>query len=374
MDVVENDVDYHFHGLKLVQPVIDPSSMKRVHRAQLPGNDSERVIEVLGKIAAIAKSRQESRAELEEVREQLRRSEFARERAESMATARGAALMKCQEALTDAEEQQVQLSGLLRSALDQLGVGTVEKGERTPVTHGMTPYSRHSQHGVSFRYTNITPPSGIRSVYSQKSRRTPLTGFTVYSNPVSEEIHGDPDDFETPARGNNTYYSSEEDERDKEDEQDEQDKHGDAVAIEVSQSRSTAIGEATAQKLAREVLPHLGSQEIQYLVEYNRKERDMMLRERVAREQQYHQGRPHQQQGHHRPKTKTKTSTFVVGGPLGAPSSDDEDGFRIPAGVESYDGIPSVERRRNAAARIVAKLNERLPPELHIQSLTGLEA
>ena len=73
LDVVDDDVDYHYHGLKLRQPVIDPSSMKRVHRAQLPGRDAERLVETLGKIAAIAKSRQEYAHDLQKTREQLRK-------------------------------------------------------------------------------------------------------------------------------------------------------------------------------------------------------------------------------------------------------------------------------------------------------------
>ena len=161
LDVVDNDVDYHYHGLKLTQPVIDPASMKRVHRAQLPGQDAERLVETLGKIAAIAKSRQEFARDLEDVSEQLRRSEFARERAESLAKARGVALMKCQEALSDAEEQQVQLSGLLRNALEQLGVGspnasgmTVSRGAMNG-HHAPTPHAQvysNSRSSDHFRY------------------------------------------------------------------------------------------------------------------------------------------------------------------------------------------------------------------------------
>ena len=64
---------------------------------------------------------------LEKVQEDARIAEFAKERAEALATARGQALMKSQNALRDAEEQQVQLSELLRSALEQLGVHSPEK-------------------------------------------------------------------------------------------------------------------------------------------------------------------------------------------------------------------------------------------------------
>jgi len=207
LDVVDNDVDYHFHGLKLSQPVIDPSSMKRLHRAQLSAQDSERVIEVLGKIAAIAKSRQDAVEELAEVTDRLRQSEFARERADSMATARGEALMRCQDALSEAEEQQVQLSGLLRSALEQLGVGSPVPAEDRLITSQKAPASVSTAHAAKFKYANITPPSGSGLMPCDYRRdRTPLTGFTVYSNPVSEEL-GAHDDFATPGL-NTTYYSS----------------------------------------------------------------------------------------------------------------------------------------------------------------------
>ena len=316
--------------------------MKRVHRAQLPGHDAERLVETLGKIAAIAKSRQEAVRALEEISEQLRRSEFARERAESMAKARGVALMKCQEALGDAEEQQVQLSGLLRNALEQLGVGNTTSHANTPYTNG-SKYSYYSNH--IGRHANITPPSGMPSVpapphqthHLHHTRSTPMTGFTVYSNPVSEET--DRDDFVTPAR-NGTYYSDEENE-------------GTVGSQDASLNTGSqrTIGAETAQKLAREVLPHLGSSEIAYLVEYNQN-----LKEKELLRQQF-------DSSHN--DVKTKTSTFVVG-------NGDANEFLIGTG-QYPGGIPSVERRRNAAARIVAKLNERLPQELHISSLAGIE-
>lgn len=365
LDVVDNDVDYHYHGLKLRQPVIDPSSMKRVHRAQLPGREAERVVETLGKIAAIAKSRQEYARDLEQAKEQLRKMEFAKERAESMAMARGAALMKCQDALSDAEEQQVQLSGLLRSALDQLGVGearSMNNNDGTPPNHSLMNHS-----SMRFRYSNITPPSRHRRPASS-CKDTPMTGFTVYSNPVSEAA--ELDDFVTPAR-TRTYYSD-----DGED--------GDGVGTNGGHTGTTrsraSIGAETAQKLAREVLPHLGSSEIAYLVEYNLKEKERARAAAATIEPQHlhRQQQPPQQPAETNANVdamnrniKTKTSTFMVGG---GPHADSD--FLIGAGIDQrsgYDGIPSVERRRNAAARIVAKLNERLPRELHIASLTGMD-
>lgn len=362
LDVVDDDVDYHYHGLKLRQPVIDPSSMKRVHRAQLPGRDAERLVETLGKIAAIAKSRQEYAHDLQKTREQLRKLEFANERAESMAVARGAALMKCQEALSDAEDQQVQLSGLLRSALEQLGVGET-RSMNTPCTN----HSHHSS--MRFRYSNITPPSRHQRPASSL-KDTPLTGFTVYSNPVSEAI--DRDDFVTPSR-TRTYYSD--DEVDVEDVEDVDGVGTNGGHTGTTRSRAS-MGAETAQKLARQVLPHLGSSEIAYLVEYNLKEKE---REQAAAAMEPRQQLQRQQAAQHieanavTKTIKTKTSTFMVGG---VPDVDGDGGFLIGAGLDQragYDGIPSVERRRNAAARIVAKLNERLPRELHISSLTGMD-
>lgn len=62
MDVLESDIEYHFTGLGLRQQVVDPNSMKRLHRAQLPVQDSERVSDMIGKVAGIAKSRQDMKA------------------------------------------------------------------------------------------------------------------------------------------------------------------------------------------------------------------------------------------------------------------------------------------------------------------------
>lgn len=59
LDVIESDTDYHFTGLRLRQQVLDPNSMKRLHRARLPVEESARVTEIMGKISAIARSRQE---------------------------------------------------------------------------------------------------------------------------------------------------------------------------------------------------------------------------------------------------------------------------------------------------------------------------
>jgi hypothetical protein len=396
LDVVDSDVDYHYHGLKLQQPVIDPSSMKRVHRAQLPGREAERLVETLGKIAAIAKSRQEYAHGLEQATEQLRKLEFAKERAESMAVARGAALLKCQEALSDAEEQQVQLGGMLRSALEQLGVGDIgDIGRRdwmggagalmsTPDHANHANHSHHAHHAhhssMRFRYSNVTPPSR-RQRPASSFKDTPMTGFTVYSNPVSEATeHGD---FATPAR-TNTYYSDEE--------EGQRDGRGGSGARSRESRLDTraSIGAETAQKLAREVLPHLGSSEIAYLVEYNlkekEKERDRARGATDPRREPVWTNGTHAETNAATRNIKTKTSTFHIGG---GPHADGD--FVIRAGVDlsngnggidaigaidqraGYDGIPSVERRRNAAARIVAKLNERLPRELHISSLTGMD-
>ena len=220
------------------------------------------------------------------------------------------------------------------------------------------------------RYANITPPSGRAPVSAaRRTQPTPMTGFTVYSNPVSEETGYD--DFMTPSRAG-TYYSDDDD---------------DDVGGETGNSGHTGsqatIGAETAQKLAREVLPHLGSSEIAYLVEYNQNLKEHELRQRETEKataqrrgdrgtvRETADARAMKAVGNTRAKTKTKTktktSTFVVGDE----GSDGE--FLIGAvGSSAYpDGIPSVERRRNAAARIVAKLNERLPQELHITSLGG---
>ena len=157
---------------------------------------------------------------------------------------------------------------------------------------------------MRFRYSNITPPSRHQRPASSL-KDTPLTGFTVYSNPVSEAI--DRDDFVTPSR-TRTYYSD--DEVDVED--------VDGVGTNGGHTGTTrsraSMGAETAQKLARQVLPHLGSSEIAYLVEYNLKEKE---REQAAAAMEPRQQLQRQQAAQHieanavTKTIKTKTSTFM---------------------------------------------------------------
>jgi len=285
LDVIESDADYHFTGLRLRQQVLDPNSMKKLHRARLPVEESARVTEIMGKISAIARSRQEMEQvgpfvfrlyalfarccettvymvqkcsemhiELQKVQEEARIAEFAKEKAEALATARGQALMKCQNALQDAEEQQVQLSELLRSALEQLGVHSPEKKESierkitSPVvaqhvlgnsgnsaaklddkqntTHSMTPPACMLLHAEQ----DYKSPASAQAV-------TPLSGFTVYSNVLSQDI--------SPH-----LYKG----------------HPRTPMTDSYESKPDEVGPRTAERLARMVLPHLDAKQINSLV------------------------------------------------------------------------------------------------------------
>eukprot|EP00889_Picochlorum_renovo_P002193 jgi/Picre1/29223/NNA_004615.t1 len=352
MDVIESDIEYHFTGLGLRQQVVDPNSMKRLHRAQLPVQDSERVSDMIGKVAGIAKARQDMKAKcselhmaLEAAQEEVRIAEFARERAEALATARGHALMKCEHALSDAEEQQVQLGGLLRTALEQLGVHSPEKrmSIENRITSpavaqhvaGTTPYS-----GNVMRHAHVTPPAcsllsghatpATRQNTQENQRsRTPLSGFTVYSNALSQDI--------SPQ-----LY------------------HGEDVAhtttpLQTPQGGGEEIGLQTAERLAKMVLPHLDPEQIQSLVQYS------------ASPQVQPVGR----------KTSAFDASHAMEESLRQSYQSGDDSMLIKA--KRNDASPQVdmdmdevERKRLAAERVTQKLNQKLPPELRRPNLVDL--
>jgi len=355
LDVLESDVDYHFTGLRLRQPVIDPTSMKRLHRAQLPVQESERVTEMLGKVAAIAKSRQEMKQKcsemhvaLESAQEEARIAEFAREKAEALATARGHALMKCQDALAEAEEQQVQLGGLLRSALEQLGVHSPEKRMNienrlytTPGTLGRpmsshkTPYTVKSvprmENIECRRHADITPPASSGALVGAQGTPPSTAGWTVYSNALSQDIS--PNLYKAGEYATPTY--------------------GDGG---LDHQRTCEIGPQTAERLARMVLPHLDSNQIQSLVEHGT-ETPNDRKNAVLQDHKMEMVDVIQQKTH-------KTSTFSAAAFSQQTATDD---LLIKAHNGEQDPIDSVERKRQAAERVMRKLNEKLPPELQRQ-------
>ena len=354
LDVLESDVDYHFTGLRLRQPVIDPTSMKRLHRAQLPVQESERVTDMLGKVAAIAKSRQEMKQKcsemhvaLERTQEEARIAEFAREKAEALATARGHALMKCQDALAEAEEQQVQLGGLLRSALEQLGVHSPEKRMSIenrlyatpgtlgrPISYQKTPHTVKSvprmENIECRRHADITPPASSGALVGAQVTPPSTAGWTVYSNALSQDISPKmymSGDYATPI-------------------------HGEGA---LDHQRTCEIGPQTAERLARMVLPHLDSNQIQSLVDCgtetpNDRKNSVVQDHKVEMvdvQQKIH-----------------KTSTFSA---AAFSQQNGKDDVLIKAHNGEQEPIDSVERKRQAAERVMRKLNEKLPPELQRQ-------
>ena len=193
--------------------------------------------------------------ELQKVQEEARIAEFAKEKAEALATARGQALMKCQNALQDAEEQQVQLSELLRSALEQLGVHSPEKKESierkitSPVVAqhvlGNSGNSAAKMDNRQKKTQSMTPPACMLLHDEQEHRSpastqamTPLSGFTVYSNVLSQDIS--PHLYRGPAR---------------------------TPMTDSYESKPDEVGPRTAERLARMVLPHLDANQINSLVQ-----------------------------------------------------------------------------------------------------------
>jgi hypothetical protein len=158
--------------------------------------------------------------ELAEAKEEKRLAEFAQARAEQLAIARGEALYKCQERLTEAERQQVQLADVLKLTLDKLGMGL------TPSPLPQSEYERSPGQlpdrpaGPLFASANgLAVDTDLASVDHQKQQHhsssasepdTPLSGFTVYSN----ELHDSPGAAGRDSRARSpTYYTNIDNER-----------------------------------------------------------------------------------------------------------------------------------------------------------------
>eukprot|EP00890_Picochlorum_soloecismus_P003369 jgi/Picsp_1/4032/NSC_01544-R1_mosc domain-containing protein len=415
LDIIESDADYHFTGLRLRQQVLDPNSMKRLHRARLPVEESARVTEIMGKISAIARSRQEIKQkcsemhiELQKVQEEARIAEFAKEKAEALATARGQALMKCQNALQDAEEQQVQLSELLRSALEQLGVHSPEKKESierkitSPVVAqhvlGNSGSSAAKVDNRQKRTHSMTPPACMLLHAEQDHRSpasaqavTPLSGFTVYSNVLSQDIS--PHLYKAPPR---------------------------TPMTDSYESKPDEVGPRTAERLARMVLPHLDANQINSLVQSSMTNSEShSLREihgKVAGESpvsqveqtvQHHSSSTgdvedgdHREHVHHSKMEttseendkalETRKSRFQLSEHHKDCSqqlkwSNSEGDDLIKAGSlqplqksigEHEDKLPNgeLERKRRAAERVMRKLNAKLPPAQRRDDLVELSS
>lgn len=353
---MEADVDYHYQGLRLREAFLDPTTIKRVRRAELPVRESERVTEMLGKVAAIAKALQETRQEcskmhvaLEQAREETRIAEFAKEKANALATARGNALMKCQDALANAEEQQIQMGGMLRSALEQLGVHSPDKRMNIEQQLCKTPGYAPQQHLVISEDINssgqrrmMTPqqtPALMRSSLAVSPHHlTPPTGFTVYSNALSEDISPHLYDENNIMEGATEY--------------------GEGPNTASPGSKTCEIGPNTAERLARMVLPHLDSEQIQCLVEYNGRNTHSPIASH-GNSPVVQQATPNMNHQEYIQPT-FKRSTFSAMQTL-----EKDDGMIKAHGsfVEEYS-VDDDQRKRQAAMRIMEKLNRKLPPEL----------
>ena len=133
--------------------------------------------------------------EVTAVKEAQRQAEFAEAKAEQLAIARGEALYRCQERLTEAQTQQVQLAEILKVTLDKLGMGltpspTNSLAPRELLSPGLL---ADRPAGPLFPPSSLEIPNGHRTAsHSNHSpiseSDTPLSGFTVYSN----DLHDSP--------------------------------------------------------------------------------------------------------------------------------------------------------------------------------------
>ena len=363
--MLEADIDYHYQGLRLRESFLDPTTLKRVRRAELPVRESERVMEMLGKVAALAKALQEMKQEcskmhvaVEQAREETRIAEFAKEKADALATARGNALMKCQDALSNAEEQQIQMGGMLRSALEQLGVHSPEKRMTMEQQLCRTPlYSSQKMvlPGMTVHRRTMTPmqtPNVMGSLGVTPQHPSPPSGFTVYSNALSQDISPNlyreesMEEYETPYRT--------------------EDVHSQSPSLTLN---TCEIGPNTAERLARMVLPHLDSEQIQCLVEFTGKNQSPSCLKSQATTPVVEEPKMKEpvieENGVQPPCKRTTFSALAV------QSYDNADDELIKAHGMPEDDVLDEQRKRQAAMRIMEKLNKKLPPELRRTGYDG---
>lgn len=145
--------------------------------------------------------------ELQVTKKEKRALEFAKAKVEALASARGHSLMRCQQAVKAAEEQQVQLSEVLRLALDKLGLGVKtpdsacmsqdykHTAEAAPADHRGTAADCQRQEAVAVEHPAaqlfMSPPpqhsvAQQRPASAESASRQSPSGFTVYSNELSD--------------------------------------------------------------------------------------------------------------------------------------------------------------------------------------------
>lgn len=185
---MEEDVSERFEKLGDKRTHLEPESMRRLYRAQLPPDDSQRMGNLLAKIAAIDRSRmrveamaermaqehqkqmaqlrsltekeiEKCRQEVKTAKEEKRHAEFAAARAHALSEARGSALLKKNAALEESRDQQVKLGEMLQAALVKLGYEFVPETDSPPVAPASPDTGRTSMvHWESGKRVDIVLP------------------------------------------------------------------------------------------------------------------------------------------------------------------------------------------------------------------------
>jgi hypothetical protein len=210
LEVVEAEINERFVSVKGQRLHLEADTMRRVHQARLPLDDSQRATELLTKVTAIDRARVEAEKECarqnqeaKAAKEAQRMAEFAAARANAMSEARGAALLKKNAALAEAHNQQLKLSEMLQVALRQLGYDFVPELEspclpqptheisRLPEAEEDRAQQQSPSHDTATTNdkmnTGALHPSGLLGDRADagNGRDTP-DGFTIYSNELSE--------------------------------------------------------------------------------------------------------------------------------------------------------------------------------------------
>ena len=171
LQIVSQEVDKIFQSVDAQHKKATNVPLNRLTRAGLTPHDAQRAADVLLKLGSIDASRQaisaenrQLKADIHMARSSHRSAEFARARAEALAVARGESLEAAQEAAHQAETQQIELSEMLRSALQQLGIEAPDVFSPSP---------------------NLPRTRMRHNEYEQQSSPA-LSGFTVHTNELSD--------------------------------------------------------------------------------------------------------------------------------------------------------------------------------------------
>lgn len=100
LELLEHELDAAFEKLQYKHVAPEPATVRRLHAANLPVGEAQMAMDLLGKFAAVQHNRKETEKERDQLLKSLdtaegarRQAEFAKAKAEALATARSVHLL-----------------------------------------------------------------------------------------------------------------------------------------------------------------------------------------------------------------------------------------------------------------------------------------